>query len=158
MTKKKPDFHDADLILKLYDLRREKVMRESRNAIFGFVPKTYEEMVAVLAPDHPLNAAFRQVSSYYEMAYGFARHGTINAELLAESTVEGLILYCKVLPFLPQLRAEYSPFQFQNAEWMTKKTKAYQARMPLVLERVRKMGSPLPEKTKPEKTKLKKKS
>ena len=63
---------------------------------------------------------------------------------------------CKVLPFLPQLRAEYSPFQFQNAEWMTKKTKAYQARMPLVLERVRKMGSPLPETTKPEKTKLKK--
>jgi hypothetical protein len=58
---------------------------------------------------------------------------------------------------LPQLRAEYSPFQFQNAEWMTKKTKAYQARMPLVLERVRKMGSPLPETTKLKKA-LKKKS
>jgi hypothetical protein len=40
---------------------------------------------------------------------------------------------------------------------MTKKTKAYQARMPLVLERVRKMGSPLPETTKLKKA-LKKKS
>ena len=91
MTKKKPDFHDADLILKLYDLRREKVMRESRNAIFGFVPKNYEEMVAVLAPDHPLNAAFRQVSSYYEMAYGFARHEEASCRRTEHSTIIKII-------------------------------------------------------------------
>ena len=142
---KKPTTADADIVLKLYDLRREKVMRDSRNAMFGFVPKTYEEMVAILAPDHPHNAAFRQVSSYYEMAYGFARHGAVNAELVAESTVEGLILYAKVLPFLPRLRQEYSPTMFHNAEWMTKKTKAFQQRWPMVQQRVQKMGTPAPE-------------
>ncbi|MEY2747770.1 MAG: hypothetical protein RL112_2812 [Planctomycetota bacterium] len=142
MTRKKPDASDADIVLKLYDLRREKVMRESRDAVFGFAPKTWDEMVAILQPDHPRNAAYRQVSSYYEMAYGFARHGAVNAELLAESTVEGLVLYAKVRPFLARLRAEHSPFAFANAEWMVKKSKHAKARFALIQERVRRQGTP----------------
>jgi hypothetical protein len=64
MSKDKPDHHDAELVLKLYDLRREPVMRASRDAMLGkFWPKSYEDFVAVTKFDHPLNAAFRQVSS-----------------------------------------------------------------------------------------------
>ena len=75
MSKTQPDHHDAELVLKLYDLRREAVMRESRKRILGeFNPKTWEDVVAVVGNfEHPLNVCYRQVSSYWEMAYGLAR-------------------------------------------------------------------------------------
>jgi hypothetical protein len=117
-SKQAPDHHDADLVLKLYELRREPVMRESRSAMITFAPKTFEELIAITQPGNANNAAFRQVASYFEMAYGFARHGIVPPDFLAESTAEGLILFAKVLPFLERFRKEYSPTAFQNAEWL----------------------------------------
>ena len=67
MIKQAPDHHDADLVLKLYDLRREAVMRQSRSTIVKWIPRTYEEVVAITNLSHPDNAAWRQVSSYFEI-------------------------------------------------------------------------------------------
>jgi len=139
MLKEVPDHHDAELVLKLYDLRREAVMRESRNALFKFLPRTYEDFIAITQPAHPLNAAFRQVSSYFEMAYGFARHGIVNADFLMENTTEGLFLYAKVLPFLPRFRKEMSPTAFGNVEWITTNCETGKKRLEMVQGRVRKM-------------------
>jgi hypothetical protein len=48
-----PDHRDADIILKVYDLRRETVMRESRYALNrDFWPRTAEEVLDVLRADH----------------------------------------------------------------------------------------------------------
>ncbi len=116
--KERADHHDAQIVLELYDLRREAVMRQSRDALFKFLPTSYEEFLAITQPSHPDNAAFRQVSSYFEMAYGFARHGIVQPDVLAESTAEGLILFVKVEPFLARFRAEASPTAFRNAEWL----------------------------------------
>jgi hypothetical protein len=113
-----PDHHDADLVIKLYDLRREAVMRESRNAINAkFWPRSAEEAVAVTAPDHPLNVAFRQITGYWEMVYGMARHGIIPADFLVENNGEGLFLFARVEPYLAALRQATSPRAFRNAEW-----------------------------------------
>jgi hypothetical protein len=58
VLKESPDHHDADLVLKIYDLRRETVMRESRTAINAkFWPRTSDEAIAVTASEHPLNLA-----------------------------------------------------------------------------------------------------
>ena len=71
-----PDHHDAELILKAYELRREAVMREARHALTtSYWPKTAEEAIAPNAQDHPLNPAWRQVIGYWEMIFGMARHG-----------------------------------------------------------------------------------
>ena len=119
MSKHAPDHHDADLVLKLYYLRREPVMRESRDAINQeFHPKSAEEAIAVLAPDHPLNRAYRQVSTYLEMVYGMAKHGIVNTDYLLENTGEGLLLFAKVEPYLAALREKSHPRIFQNAEWI----------------------------------------
>ena len=134
-SKQAPDHHDADLILKLYDLRREPVMRESRSAMVAFAPKTFEELLAVTQPGHANNAAFRQVSSYFEMAYGFAKHGVIPADFLAESTAEGLILFAKVAPHLERFRKEYSPTSFQNAEWLVNNSAVAKQRFELFTKR-----------------------
>lgn len=119
MLKEAPDHHDAELVLKIYDLRREPVMRESRNAINSkFWPRNAEEAVAVTAHDHPLNVAFRQTAGYWEMVFGMARHGIIHPDFLVENNGEGLFLFARVEPYLDQIRQASSPRAFRNAEWV----------------------------------------
>jgi len=119
MQKDAPDHLDADLILKLYDLRREQSLRDARELLAKeFWPKNAKEAVAVLSHDHPLNRAYRQVSTYWEMVYRMARHGIIHGDFLVENNAEGLLLYAKVEPYLAEIRAASSARSFQNAEWV----------------------------------------
>lgn len=138
-TFKPPDHHDAELVLRLYDLRRETVMRQSRDAMARFLPRTWEDIAAVVAPDHPHNAAWRQVTSYFEMAWGMARHGIVNPDYLAENTGEGFYLFAKVHPHLERFRREISPIAFVNAEWMLQNSAAARVRFELFQGRVAKM-------------------
>jgi hypothetical protein len=127
MNQEKPNHHDAELVLKLYELRRETVMRESRNAMNSkFWPRTFDDFLAVTKMEHPLNAAFRQTSSYWEMVFGMAHHGIVHAEYLAENAGEGLLLYAKVQPFIERFRAELSPTAFRHAEWIATTTETGQ--------------------------------
>lgn len=131
-----PDHHDADLVLKLYDLRREPVMRQSRDAMARFLPRSFRDVIELTKPDNPHNAAFRQVSSYFEMAYGFARHGIVSPDFLAENTGEGMLLFAKVQPYLEQLRKEYSPMVFKNAEWLVANSASAKQRLEMFQKRV----------------------
>jgi hypothetical protein len=121
MMKDAPDHLDADLILKLYDIRREGSLRAAREKLTAeFWPKNAKEAVAIVALDHPLNRIYRQVSTYWEMVYRMARHGIIHGDFLVENNGEGLLLYAKVEPYLTEIRAATSPRSFQNAEWVAK--------------------------------------
>jgi len=123
MLKESPDHLDADLILKIYELRRETVMRESRRKIgTEYWPRTAEEVLAVLKADHPLNTSWRQVAGYWEMVYGMARHGIIHGDFLVENNGEGLMLFAKVEPYLEALRKATSPRMFRNSEWVVQNT------------------------------------
>ena len=125
MTKDHPDYHDAEIVLRLYELRRETVMRESRDVINAqFWPRSFDDLLAVTKRDHHLNRPFRQVASYWEMAYGMVKHGIVNPEYFLESNGEGLFLFAKVLPFLEPYRREVSPAAFRNAEWAALKCPA----------------------------------
>lgn len=125
LTKEYPDHHDATIILQLYDLRREAVMRESRAAIYSrFRPANVGEAVAILKQDHPLNAALRQVVGYWEMVYGMMKWGILHADFALESTGEGMVLYAKMEPYLSEVRAQKTGVQFNNAEWVATHTEA----------------------------------
>jgi len=118
MAKDHPDHHDAEIVMRLYDLRRENVMRESREAInTQFWPRAFEDVLAITKRDHHLNRPFRQVSSFWEMVYGMVKHGIVNAEYFLESNGEGFFLFAKILPYLEAYRREVSPVAFRNAEW-----------------------------------------
>lgn len=119
MSKSAPDHHDAELVLKVYDMRREAVMRESRDALNrDFWPKNESEALAILQPDHPLNRAYRQTSTYWEMVYGMCKHGIVHTEYLLESNGEGLLLFARIEPYVAAIRAATSPRVFTNAEWV----------------------------------------
>lgn len=123
MTNPHPNHHDAELVLRVYELRREPIMRDARNAINGqFWPKSSDDVIALTRPDHPLNAAWRQTTSYWEMVYSFARHGVVDANFWAENNGEGLFLFAKVAPHLDTLRRDVSPVAFRNTEWIARES------------------------------------
>ena len=125
LTKEYPDHHDATIILQLYDLRRESVMREARAAIASrFRPQNVEEALAVLKQEHPLNTALRQVVGYWEMVYGMMKWGILHPDFALESTGEGMVLYAKMEPYLAEVRAQKTGVQFNNFEWVATHTEA----------------------------------
>jgi len=137
MLKESPDHHDAELILKIYDLRREAVLRESRAKLrIEFWPRNAEEAVAITRGDHPMNTAYRQVSTYWEMVYGMAHHGVINPDFLIDNNAEGLTIFARIEPYLAEIRAATSPRSFQHAEWAAVHTAMGQRLMSIFRPRV----------------------
>jgi hypothetical protein len=103
---------DAEIILKLYELRTEPVMRQARAWMTGeFWPKTAEEFFAVAGnPADPNNAYFRQVTTYWEMAAAMVLHGAVSAELFFDCNGEGFFLLAKFAPILEQIRERMPGF------------------------------------------------
>lgn len=94
----------ADLILKLYDLRREPVMRKARDWMFNFNPTTAEEYMATMM-DPEVGAYVRMVVSYWDMAAAMVVEGAIDAEMFIKTNGEHTIVYAKLEPILADLRA-----------------------------------------------------
>jgi hypothetical protein len=93
---------DADLILKLYDLRREAVMREARNWFFTFNPQAVQDFTDVFLSDE--SAYFRMVVSYWEMAASLVNNGAIDEQMFHEANGEHIFVFSKVQPFLSEMR------------------------------------------------------
>jgi hypothetical protein len=134
-----PDHHDAELVIKLYELRRDPVLRDSRHAVNQWFPKTFDDVVAVTKSDHPQNAAFRQVAGYWDMAFGMARHGVIHPDFLAEFSGEGLWFYARLERFVGEFRAMTNARAFRNAEWAANNTEMGKDMMPYYRERIAKL-------------------
>ncbi len=93
----------ADLILKLYDLRREATMREARNWMMSFFPESAADvMQAILNPE--TTGYYRMVTSYWNMAASFVNHGAIDEEMFTDAHGEHFVVFSKIEPFLPELR------------------------------------------------------
>ena len=89
-------YHDADLILRFYDLRREAVMRKAREWFVGWFPATAEEARTIgSVTGSQENAYVRQVTSYWEMAFSIANSHAVESELFAKNCGEGLLFAVK---------------------------------------------------------------
>lgn len=109
---------DANLILRLYEIRREDTMRTARSWFAAnFRPKTVEQVHHVAAPGTRENAFFRQVSSYFEMVASFITSGILNKELYFQSGGELLLTYLRLHPFLQAWReTTNNPDAYRNLE------------------------------------------
>src|SRR5208337_4559791 len=109
---------DAEIILKLYSLRTEAVLRQARAWVTGeFWPATAEELFAVLLnPAEPHNAYLRQVLSYWEMAAAMVLHGAVSAELFVDCNGEGFFLLAKFAPILEAVRERNPTFLMKTSE------------------------------------------
>lgn len=140
LMKDLPDHHDAELVLKLYELRREARMREARDAIYrDYWPRKAEEACACIPRTHPLNSAWRQTTTYWEMVFGMARHGIVHPGYLIENNVEGLLLFARAEPWLRDIREASSPRTFRHTEWAATSTETGQELMQELRARVKKV-------------------
>jgi hypothetical protein len=109
---------DAEIVLKLYSLRTEAVMRQARAWVIGeFWPQTVEEFFAVADnPSDPHSAYLRQVLTYWEMAAAMVLHGAVSAELFVDCNAEGFFLLAKMAPILEGLRERNPGFLIKTSE------------------------------------------
>lgn len=117
---------DAGIILKLYELRTEPLMREARAWIGGeFWPATAEEFFAVATnPADPHNAYLRQVLTYWEMAAAMVLHGAVSADLFVDCNGEGFFLLAKFAPILDAIRAKNPGTLKKTSELVARYTSA----------------------------------
>jgi hypothetical protein len=115
-------YDDVNLILRLYDMRREDRMRRARAwFVSNFHASTMEDFQAVCPPGSDENASFRMVVSYWDMVASFLVAGVLNTDLFFESNRELLLVYVRIGKILPLWReATKDPFQFHNLEKIAK--------------------------------------
>jgi len=130
--------HDADLILKLYELRREKTMREARNWFFQFNPQGREDFLDVLTSDK--SGLYRMVISYWDMACSFVNNGALDAQMFNDANGEHLFVYAKLEPFLPALREEMgNPNFLAHLEKVVKACPDYEVKLANIRDRMQKI-------------------
>lgn len=115
-------YEDVNLVLKLYEMRREEKMRAARSWFAtNFLPAGMEELMKVAPPGSDENAYFRQVVSYWEMVASFITQGVLHQELFFQSGTEMLLTYTRIKQVLPLMREMYkNPHAFTNLEKVSK--------------------------------------
>jgi hypothetical protein len=130
---------DADLILKLYDLRREPVMREARNWMFTFNPTSVEDVMATMVGEH--SGHLRMVISYWDMACAMVTNGAIDEELFNQTNGEHIFVYMKIEPVIAGLRAMFDNQEFlKNLETVVKRIPDIDKKLPAMRERMAKFA------------------
>jgi hypothetical protein len=104
----------AELILHLYELRRETVMREARSYVGGpFMPASASEFVEIVGAGGKHTAFVLQVYGYWDMVAAFVQHGALDATLVYNTCQEMYFQYAKIQPYLAEFRK-----QMNLPEWL----------------------------------------
>ena len=116
-----PTHADAELILKLYDTRREAEIRKARTWWTAtFWPESADDILKVMrSMGSQENAWLRQVLGYWSMASSFVSHGILNEDLFLEPSFSGemFVIYAKLEPYLKELREKLqNPLLLANLE------------------------------------------
>jgi hypothetical protein len=101
----RPTYDDANLILRLYDQRREERMRKAR-AWFGahFKVRTWDDLQKIAPPGTDDNASYRMVVTYWDMVASFITSGVLHKELFFQSGRELLFVWERMREVTPVIR------------------------------------------------------
>jgi hypothetical protein len=111
-------YQDAELIMKLYDLRREDRLRAARAWFVGnFSASSMAELMEKYPPGTDHNSYFRMVGSYWDMAASFVVRGVLHEDLFFENSAELLIVWEKTKDLIADMRrVRKNPLLFRNLE------------------------------------------
>lgn len=140
MDQKNATAVDAELILKLYELRREPLMRKARDFVNGSVwPQSADEIVQLFqAFGTEQNAYMRQVTSYWDMAASLVIRGAVHEQLFLDSAGEMVFVYAKLHPFLAEIRERLQTPEFlSNIERLLNRSETGQTKLTRTLERIK---------------------
>jgi hypothetical protein len=129
---------EAGLILKLYDLRREEMMRQAREWYFReFNPQSMADFQAAMFSEH--SGHLRMVVTYWDMAATLVNRGAIGLELFNDANGEHLGVFAKIELLLKEIRAVMAPTFAANLEKLVDATPDGRKRTSEVRERMKAM-------------------
>jgi hypothetical protein len=138
---------DANLILKLYDLRREPVMREARNWFFSFNPTTTAEYMEAMMGEH--SGHLRMVISYWDMAASLVNNGAIDEQMFNDANGEQLFIFAKIEPILEELRTQWQqPDMLKNFEAIVRRVPDNKEKLAAIRERIKMIQGMMAERAK----------
>jgi len=128
-------YESARLIVQLYELRREPLLREARAwFIREFHPETVDDVLAVLAGER--NAYLRMVAGYWEMAASLVSHGAIDRQMFLDGNNEIVATFAKIEHLLPELReARDMPTFLRHVEALVRSIPGVENRLPAMRQR-----------------------
>ena len=138
---------DANLILKLYDLRREPVMREARNWFFSFNPTTVAEYMDAIMGEH--SGHLRMVISYWDMAASLVNNGAIDEQMFNDANGEQLFIFAKIEPILEELRQQWNqPDMLKHFETIIRRVPDNKEKLAAIRERIKMIQGMMAERAK----------
>ena len=127
---------EADLILKLYELRREETMRKARDWYFReFQPESIADVNNARFSEH--SGHLRMIMTYWDMAAALVNHGAISIDLFTDTNGEHLSAFSKLEPLLEEMRAAYGPQFLVNLEKLVDATPDGRKRVAAIRERMK---------------------
>ncbi|HVG84311.1 MAG TPA: hypothetical protein VM820_07320 [Vicinamibacterales bacterium] len=124
----RPTYDDANLILRLYDMRREARMRQAR-AWFTSKCKgvqSFDDLMKLAPAGSDENASYRQVVTYWDLVSSFIVSGILHKELFFQSGRELLLVWERVRDLVPSMRETYKdPNYLKNLETVGTEFAAY---------------------------------
>ncbi len=132
---------DAQVIMQLYELRRETEMRKARNWFGMFNPQSADELInTVTAVGTDENRYFRMVSSYWEMAAAMVLHGAVDEQLFLDTQGEMFFIFAKLAPYLEGYRDKMqNPEAMKKVETLINRSEESKRKLQAFTERVAKM-------------------
>lgn len=132
---------EGQLILQLYDLRREPEMRKARQWwLMEFSPRSADDFLKVAwAVGTPEQNWLRQVPSYWGIGASFVLEGVLSEKLFLRPAFSGemFVIFGKVYPFLQELREKLEdPEAFLDIEKVIHRTKWGRERLKFILKRI----------------------
>ena len=136
-----PTIDDANLVLRLYELRREEKLRAAREWYrTKCVPLSLEDIKIIYNTPGEENTNFRMVTTYWDMACSFVANGVLHPELFIQSGSESLMIWSRVEEFVPQVRKELGmPWFLTSIEKVIAMTPSSQERLVLFRSRLNAM-------------------
>jgi len=100
---------DVELILKLYELRRDPLIRQARDWYFTeFHPESAKEIIKLMLSSLDQSRHYRMVTSYWDMAASFVNNGGIDEKMFVEANGEHIGVFSKIEPFIAEVREAFN--------------------------------------------------
>ena len=125
-----PTYEDANLLLRLYEIRREDRMRQARHwFLFEFKPGAWSEIREQFFTGAEHDNSLRMVVSYWDMVCALVKQGVLNKDLFYTTNGEHLAVWNKTKPWVEGVREELkNPLMLRNLEDIAEDTTQWRTR------------------------------